>query len=367
MLGQMTGGFAHDINNILAVITGAAKLLERDAHKQFDAAQMERITPRITAITHAAARGAELSQRLLRFGQDDSLAPAQCDLTALLRDNAPLLQSVLTRRITLTINAPDQPVWVHGQTDTITHIIMNLAMNAREAITHDGTVTVSLILPSPQEVVLLFHDTGCGIDPSNTPHIFDPFFTTKTRAGGLGLGLSLAGDMMRSYDGSIHARSAIGIGTEITLTFRRMCLMAVSTHALNDTADFTERTILVVDDKEDLLPILAEQLDSMGLKVLRAANADAALRIQHNYDAPIDFLLTDVVMPGLNGVRLADQLRASRPQVGVVYMTGYARNPEIIRRMAPLPEHALVVPKPLDTRVLSDALEQALAQVQGMN
>ena len=368
LLGQMTAGFAHDINNILSVVTGAARLLEREITRDFGAQAVARYAERLDAIVQAGARGAELSRQLLHFGQADDGSIAQCDLVACVEDNRALLQSILTRRISLDVRLPDQPVWVRGRADGITQILVNLAMNARDAIAQDGGVSLSVVIPSPREAALVFADTGKGIDPDIMPHIFKPFFSTKTHAGGLGLGLSLAHELMHACHGQIYARSAVGIGTEITLSFPRMGLMmAVDSPVQIPVPDIlSDRTVLVVDDEEALLPIIADQLDAMGMKVLRAANADMALRIQNRHDAPIDFLLTDVVMPGVNGVSLAEKMRAVRPHVGIVYMTGYARNPEIIRHMAPLPEQALVVTKPLDPDALSHALEQALAQVQGM-
>lgn len=359
-LGQLTGGVAHDINNILAIIEGSTRMLEKQLGPQNP--HMERLS----AILQATQRGADLTKRLLHFGHSNPMPTPRCDLVASVLENKTLLRPLLSSRIDLVFRLPSQPVWIHCDEDSLTQILINLALNARDAIPHSGTVTIE-VLTSSEKAVLAFADTGRGIDPEIMPYIFDPFFTTKTREGGMGLGLSMLHDVMTSLGGTVDARSALGYGTEFSVVFPRVGFQAVPKPELNAVnMALQNKTVLIVDDEEELLPILENQLATMGLKVLKAANADVALLMQENYPEHIDLLLTDVVMPGLNGVRLAEMMCDTRPEMGVVYMTGYTRNPDIINTLAPLPEAALIVPKPLDTNILSDALEQALLRVQQM-
>lgn len=359
-LGQLAGGVAHDFNNILSVIEGYTRMIERQIGWEHPAHD------KLQHILTATKRGASLTKRLLAFGRQQILPDASCDVMQVIRDNEVLLKPLLTRRIDLVIPDTAEKFFIPCDADTLSQILINLAVNARDAMPEGGTITLEL-RGTADIVALTFSDTGAGIAPDILPKIFDPFFTTKEQGKGTGLGLSMIAGFMDQLGGTLRVQTALGKGTQFILTFPRT---QDKKHTGNRDdfycvdSSLKDKTVLIVDDEEQLLPILEEQLHEMGMKVLKAANADSALILQEDYQGKIDLLLTDVVMPGLNGVRFSELLQSIRPDIGVVYMTGYPNRADIVDRASPLPENALVIPKPFQPENLSPALLAALQRVQ---
>ncbi len=362
-LGQLAGGVAHDFNNILSVIEGYARMIERQLGREHP------MHDKVDHILTATKRGASLTRRLLAFGRQQILPEASCDIAQVIRDNEVLLQPLLTRRIHIALPATRELFYVPCDDDTLSQIIINLAVNARDAMPDGGTITMNLS-GDADTVTLRFADTGFGIPPYVLPKIFDPFFTTKEQGKGTGLGLSMVSGFMRQIEGDIRVTSETNKGTIFTLIFPRA---QTKNKFADDKKDshtgyslLRDKTVLVVDDEEQLLPLVEAQLQDLGMKVLKAANADTALILQEDYRDKIDLLLTDVVMPGLNGVRLSELLQSLRPDIGVVYMTGYANRADTETHMSPLPRDALVIPKPLQPDSISPALLAALQRVHDM-
>jgi two-component system, cell cycle sensor histidine kinase and response regulator CckA len=360
-LGQLAGGVAHDFNNILSIIEGYARMLERQLGVQHPARD------KLNHILAATQRGAGLTRQLLAFGRQQILPDTMCDLSHTVREAEFLLKALVTNRIALHISTPHDAIWIPCSSDMVTQILINLAANARDAIPENGDLWID-VRPLPHQATLIVADNGSGMKPEVADRIFEPFFTTKPQGKGTGLGLSMVAGLMQQVDGSVTAHSHLGIGTSFVLTFPReqketSCEWPKA--PLDDmNRALRQKTILVVDDEESLLPILEDELVGMGMKVLKAANANSALVLQNDYKDTIDLLLTDVVMPGINGVRLAEIMAELRPETGVVFMTGYPNRADVNTHTSPLPQDALLVPKPFHTEQLSPALVQALNRVR---
>lgn len=361
-LGQLAGGMAHDFNNILSIIEGYARMLQRHCSEDSFA------TEKLAHIQMATRRGAGLTKQLLTFGRQNIRADQTCDLAAVVRENEILLHPLLSPRIQLTVLTPDTPVTVTCDPDTISQVLINLATNARDAIREEGKVRIEVIA-TETKAFLLVTDDGAGIEHTILPKIFDPFFTTKEQGKGTGLGLSMIAGEMQRLGGGIHVESTPGSGTCFTLEFP-LTTTAVDTKRdalfAADQSLLQQKTILVVDDEEEFLPVIEDDLTRMGLKVLKAANADRAMVLQAHYQDSIDLLLTDVVMPGMSGLKLAEAFAQARPEAGIVFMTGYpARGETAQTRDLAFPENALILPKPLALEQVSATLQKALDRLTG--
>jgi two-component system cell cycle sensor histidine kinase/response regulator CckA len=328
-LGRMAGSIAHDFNNLLAIIEGYAHILQR----QFSTDPA--VSEKLQAILHATQRGASLTGRLVEF-QQEKPDTKSCDLVALMRDNIVLLKPLLSSRVELIVHLPDGTARIPCHPDELTQAILGFALSARTR--RAGQVTLAVTI-SHDRAILSFKD--------NSPN---PIGEDKATADDLQQAFALVqrcGGMMDLYTYPQQ-------GNEIVAMFP---LVKEQVNPLQN------KTILVVDDEEDLLPVLQDQLENLGLKVLKAANASSALLLQQNHSGVIDFLLTDVVMPGTDGVSLAEIMSHQSPQMGVVYMTG---RPESRQYLSPVSDEALVVTKPLRPETLSTALQQALEKVRDL-
>jgi CheY-like chemotaxis protein len=360
-LGQLAGGVAHDFNNILSIIEGYARMLERQIGH--DALANEKLQH----ILLATQRGANITKRLLSFGRQNIMLNSVCDIVQVVRESELLLKPLMAQRLTIQMDLPDKALYVACDSDVIIQILINLAVNSRDAVRDNGTVWLHINADNQDKVILLITDNGVGIADTLITRIFEPFFTTKSQGQGTGLGLSMVAGVMQQVGGTIDVESKLGHGTQFQLTFPKAEAPQNKLHSLDtkDVRSFDKKTILIVDDEELLLPILQVQLQELGLKVLQAANAEKALIIQEEYPESIDFLLTDIVMPGLNGVRLAELFTSLRPNTGVIYMTGYPNRVDE-NYYQQLPKDSLVLPKPFQPQLMISTLEQALKRVQNM-
>ncbi|WGD54369.1 ATP-binding protein [Bradyrhizobium sp. CB1650] len=332
-VGQLTGGIAHEFNNMLTVITGTIEILA-DAVKN---------DPHLSTITklisEAADRGATLTSSLLSFARKQSLLPSEIDVNELIEEVTRLLLATFDKRIEI-VTKLDESVWPalvdKGQ---LSSALLNLALNARDAMTNGGrlTITTSNVVYGVRDaaaagvgyagdyVEIAISDTGIGIAQSNLGRIFDPFFSTKEVGKGTGLGLSMVFGFVKQSGGSIKVSSTEGRGT----TFR-IYLPKAETGASRAPGDSAHRmvggheTILCVEDDRDVRQYVAVQLESLGYKVIIAAGATEALAIAAE-GTPFDLLFTDIVMGGgMNGRELAERLVAARPSLRVLLTSGYA-------------------------------------------
>jgi two-component system cell cycle sensor histidine kinase/response regulator CckA len=330
-IGRLAGGVAHDFNNILSIIMGHGELLLATPGLG------DRARNGIEQIRRAADRAASLTQQLLAFSRKQVLQPKVLDLNACVSDVQKMLSRVIGEDIELVASLHPSLAWVKADPGQVEQVLMNLAVNARDAMPHGGKLameTANLNLSSEHArqldlapgnyVTLAVSDTGHGMDSATLAHIFEPFFTTKAMGKGTGLGLATVYGIVKQSGGGIFVESEVQQGTCF-----RIYLPAAERETPKPLASTRERvaggseTILLAEDEPGLRELTRIFLESYGYKVLEAAGAHQAIHSAEIFSGPIHLLLTDVIMPGISGPQLADRILASRPNTKVVYMTGY--------------------------------------------
>jgi signal transduction histidine kinase len=329
VVGQLTGGVAHDFNNLLTVILGNVELLEQRATDP-------KLLTIVRAAKRAAARGEQLTQQLLAFSRKQFLRPQSTDVNQLVEGMAELLQSSLSSaNVLLTDLAPD--LWA-CQTDPnqLEIVLLNLAINARDAMPNGGTLTIATTnatLAAGEDgaragdyVQIAVTDTGTGIPPDILDRVFEPFFTTKEAGRGSGLGLSQVYGFVKQSNGQLRLDSELGSGTTITLYFPRAGATVQPHQGGEASGRETQISVLTVEDDPDVRELAVTMLAELGYKVTAAPDGDAALRII-TQDPTIDLLFTDIVMPGgLDGFALAREALQARPDMKVLFTSGYSAN-----------------------------------------
>jgi signal transduction histidine kinase/CheY-like chemotaxis protein len=334
-IGQLTGGIAHDFNNMLAIVIGSLDMARRRLADEVD--------PRVRTYLDNAADGAEraalLTGRLLAFARRQQLSPEALDPNGLITGMTELLQRALGERIVVETDlAPD--AWpVHVDAAELENALLNLAVNARDAMPDGGRVSISTanvptappgVTPG-EHLAIRVRDAGVGMTPAVMDRAFEPFFTTKQVGRGTGLGLSQVYGFVRQSGGGVVVASAPGEGATVTIFLPRWT-GAVGREAKPADPQPTQRardgeTVLVVEDEAEVRRLSVEALRELGYAVVEAADAAQALAVLPGL-ACADLLFTDIVMPGLNGFELAEQARDLRPGLKVLYTTGYARGAE---------------------------------------
>jgi PAS domain S-box-containing protein len=334
-IGRLAGGIAHDFNNLLTVIlTHCGFLLQ-------DLPQHTQLHDDASDIQSAARRAAQLTQRLLAFSRQQVLTPTVLDLNLVIRDLEPVLVSLLGEGIELEVSLHPGSLKLKVDRAQLEQIVLNLVVNARDAMLHGGrlqimTGNVSLGAEYVRthsgasegpHVALGVRDTGVGMGEELLTRIFEPFFTTKELGKGTGLGLSTVYGIVTQSGGSIHVESTVGFGSTFEVFFPLVDepeRLEPSVRPMSERAGRRE-TILVVEDEEGVRRGVQRILKHAGYQVLVAADPAQAIAIVEEYDGAIDLLLTDVVMPMMNGVQLAQRVVAMREGIRVLYMSGHAR------------------------------------------
>ncbi|HEU4839232.1 MAG TPA: ATP-binding protein [Micavibrio sp.] len=350
-LGQLAGGVAHDFNNILSIIDGYARMGKKAAaggNSPFD--HFERIM-------QSVQRGSALTNRLLTFGRHIAVKDKVIDLGQLIRDQESLLRPLIDASITLSVTVePD--VFVTAPPDNICQILLNLCINARDAMPEGGRLSVECGKTRNARAFLRIADTGEGIPQEIRARIFDPFFTTKMQGKGTGLGLSVVYGLVKDMQGEIDVASKSREGASFTITLplsEKGPPVQKITEDENGNVHLEGFTALIAEDEPALLDLVSGMVEDMGARVLRASNGNEALMIQDEYHGDIDFLLTDVVMPELNGVKLAELFESVRPESRVMFMSGYPESGQMAR--VSLPESAFFMSKPVDFYKLAQTLK----------
>jgi PAS domain S-box-containing protein len=330
-LGQLTGGIAHDFNNILMIVSGRAEMLRRQLSD-------EKALRGIDAIMTAAQRGESLTRQLLTFSRRQPLTPVVVDLGERIEAVREMLGSSLRGNITLTVDIPSGTWPVEVDVAELELALVNIAVNARDAMPEGGTFTVRArnVLARPGRspnpipgdyVELSLADTGTGIAAEVVSKIFDPFFTTKAVGKGTGLGLSQVYGFAQQSRGAVTVKSAQGRGTEVVLALPRshgVVAEDADAEELPQKALRRKGSVLVVEDNPDVGDVTATLLEQLGYRVERAGNAADALRILAGDDG-FDLVFSDIVMPdGMNGIHLAQEVAARYPKIGVLLTTGYS-------------------------------------------
>jgi signal transduction histidine kinase/CheY-like chemotaxis protein len=356
-VGRLAGGIAHDFNNLLMVIMGHGELLRRG---------LDADDPRLRKVQHvmgAAERAARLVRQLLAFSRKQVLEPQVVDLNALVSDTARMLRPLLGEDITVVtrLEATLGPVRVDPA--QIDQVLMNLAVNARDAMPGGGTLsleTTNVSGPSGDQVALVVRDTGQGMDETTRAQVFEPFFTTKAGTGGTGLGLSMAYGIVQQSGGTIAVESEPGRGSSFRILLPRADGAEASPEpkpAARPPAAAGE-TVLVVEDEPAIRSLACEMLEAQGYRTLSAGSGEEALGLAVRHAGPIDVLLADVVMPGLAGPALAERFSVVRPQARVLFMSGYAGDDLARRGLAEDTVH--LVPKPFSAEQLGRRVREAL-------
>jgi signal transduction histidine kinase/CheY-like chemotaxis protein len=369
-VGQLTGGIAHDFNNMLAIVVGSLNLMKRRLERgETDIARF------IDSALEGAERAAVLTNRLLAFSRQQALAPEPLDANRFVADISDLLRRALGESIQLeTVLAGG--LWrTHADANQLENALLNLCINARDAMPDGGKLTIETVnahldetyvaehveVPAGQYVLIAVSDTGEGMPADVAARAFDPFFTTKSVGRGTGLGLSQVFGFVKQSGGHLKIYSEVNQGTAVKLYLPRFLgaeekmtvQMPRTSRALGSAAE----TILVVEDEDKVRQMTVESLRDLGYTVHHANSAAAALRI---LDATpgITLLFTDIVMPDMNGRKLADEATKRNPALKVLYTTGYTRN--AIVHNGVLDPGVMLISKPFTLDQLAAKIREAL-------
>lgn len=335
-VGRLAGGVAHDFNNLLMAITGYGELMRGNILRD------DPLYSHLENILKAGDRAAALTQQLLTFSRQKIIQPQVIDLNRVVLDLEPMLRRLIGEDLDLEIVTDRRPAVVKADPGQMGQIIMNLVVNARDAMPQGGRLTLKTALPEFKEsrntrfglappgdyVRLVVQDTGAGMDEATQAHVFEPFFTTKEVGKGTGLGLSTVYGIVKQSGGYLDLESSPGAGSTFTIYLPRLEAIVVPPRVkIPITANFQgEETILLVEDEDMLRGLLAKFLRLYGYTVLEARHGGEALLTCERHPGPIHLMVTDVVMPQMSGRELADRLTPLRPEMQVLYMSGYTED-----------------------------------------
>jgi len=331
-VGQLASGLAHDFNNILGVIMGYADLILLD-----DSLADSPTTRRLAEVKKAAERAVSLTRQLLAFSRKQMVQSSTIDLNTVVNDAATMLKRLLREDIELVTVLPADLDPIHADPTSIHQIIMNLAVNARDAMPGGGSFTIETAnvqldrvpgdpdLPSGDYVLLAVSDTGSGMDVETQKRIFEPFFTTKGRERGTGLGLSTVYGIVKQSKGHIRSYSEIGVGTTFKIYFPRINGASLVNPAEDVDVKLGQgETILLVEDDPALRELNSDLLENLGYKVISTCNGADAFEAAEKHAGRLHLLMTDVIMPGMDGQQVAQKLSTLRPGLKVLFVSGYA-------------------------------------------
>lgn len=370
-VGQLTGGVAHDFNNLLMIVLGNIEIAQRFAGAQSEAGRL-RLDRALNHASTGASRAATLTQRLLAFSRRQPLAPKPIEIRQLLQSVEDLLRGSLPETIDIKVAQGDEVWQVEADPTHLESALINLALNARDAMPEGGKLTIETCnavldenycrrhvdVQPGQYLCIAVSDTGHGMTGEVIARAFEPFFTTKPQGQGTGLGLSQVYGFVKQSGGHLHLYSEPQLGATIRIYLPRlMTEPPTEPPALPEVtaSGHGRETILVVEDDPHVRAYLVETLTDLGYGVREAGSAEAACAaVDHWVDDPPDLLLTDIVLPGMNGRSLADALTARLPKLKVLYMSGYARN--AIVHQGRLDPGIALLQKPVTTTVLAKGI-----------
>jgi signal transduction histidine kinase len=373
-VGRLASGVAHDFNNLLTPIIG---------HSQFI---LERLDPNdpvrknLIEISRAADRAASLTKQLLALSRRQVLQPKVVNINSVIADMEEMLRRLVGEDLDFIVTMDPRLGPVRADPSQIQQVVMNLVVNARDAMPRGGRLTIATaniciddasdplpgVSPGPY-VELGISDDGCGMDSETQSRIFEPFFTTKAHGKGTGLGLSTVYGIVKQNGGHIWVYSEPGLGSTFKLFLPRLTEEAETPEADAGEPELHRgaETILLVEDEDGVRELARQILQLNGYIVLQAARADEALQISRIHDGRIDLLLTDVIMPQMNGRELAELLTKHRPELRVVYMSGYAE--DVIVHQGSLDPSLILVEKPFTPAVLARTVREVLDQREDLH
>jgi signal transduction histidine kinase/ActR/RegA family two-component response regulator len=370
-VGRLAGGVAHDFNNLLGVILGHSERLLQECERDGGAERVEQIR-------EAAQRAAALTRQLLAFSRKQVFEPRVLDLNHVLLDHARLLARLLGEDVLLEIEPAPGLGSVEADPTQVEQVIMNLAVNARDAMPRGGRLTIRTAnwdadaafarshhpLAPGRYVRLDVIDTGFGMDETTLAHLFQPFFTTKPKGRGTGLGLATAYGIVKQSRGFIFAESRPGEGATFSIFLPRVDAAIEPPAPPSEPAGAEPaplpgvETILLVEDEDGLRSLVAEMLEDLGYRVIAAGSAPEALHMAAEWTGSLDLVLTDIVMPGMSGRELAEALQAHHPRLPVLFMSGYTDDAMV--RHGVEATSALLLQKPFSVATLSSRVREAL-------
>jgi len=376
LLGQLAGGIAHDFNNMLAIMLASAEM----ALGRHDAAQ--HVEEALVTIRETALHSADLTRQLLAFAQQQEVCPQHLELNGVIERAITMLKPILGKQVTLQWRPGNGGYAVHIDPSQLDQIVMNLCVNARDAITGSGTISISTgsacfdgrdgrhdaldsVVKQGCFAVLTVTDDGCGISQKDLPRIMEPYYTTKGPDKGSGLGLSTVYGIVRQNRGFINCRSEVGRGTAFDVFFPRHDGLEPENGKCDavearDDVRHERKTILLAEDDSGILKLCRKVLEESGYAVFIASGPSEALEIASSYPGRIDLLLTDVMMPEMNGCELAAQLRSTRPELKALYMSGYTA--DMLDCCALLPGTEAFIRKPFTLKALRSEIGRLLGE-----
>jgi signal transduction histidine kinase/CheY-like chemotaxis protein len=371
-VGQLTGGLAHDFNNLLTGITGSLELMQA----RIAQGRMTDVDRYIGAAQGAARRASSLTHRLLAFSRQQTLDPRHTDVNRLVAGMEELIRRTVGPGIALSVQGEDKLWPCFADPNQIENALLNLCINARDAMQGGGALVIATAnttldidtagrfdLPPGDYVTLSVTDTGTGMTPGVIARAFDPFFTTKPLGQGTGLGLSMIYGFARQSGGNVRIDSAVGSGTQVSIHLPRHFGADEGTPADPGRQAASRasqgETVLVLDDEPTVRMLLADVLGDLGYNAIEACDGAEGLEVLRS-GARVDLLVTDVGLPGgLNGRQVADIGRAVRPQLKVLFITGYAENAVLSTGDLSAGMHVLTKPFAID--VLAERIRQIIA------
>ena len=371
-VGRLAGGIAHDFNNLLTVINGYSDLT------------LKRLDPRdplhasLTEIRKAGGRAAELTRQLLAFSRKQIIDPKPLDLNRLITENRNMFGRLIGEDIELVTHLGPEPGLILADAGQFHQVLMNLIVNARDAMPSGGRLRIETTNaqldqefvkthPGTHEgdyVLLTVADTGVGMDEATRQQIFEPFFTTKGEGAGTGLGLSTVYGIVQQGGGWIDVETATGEGTTFTIGLPRTTAASLpeKISPVPRAAARGTETVLLVEDQDDVRQLALKALQSNGYRVLEAKNGGEALMILDRHEGPLDLVLSDVVMPGMSGRELAERLKLTRPDLRVLYMSGYPN--EVLAKRGIMEPGIDWIAKPFGPDELSTRVRAALGPLR---
>ena len=366
-VGQLAGGVAHDFNNMLFVINGQAQMaLSRIAPD-------DPVRATLQMIIKTGQRAAKLTSQLLAFSRRQVLQPKVVDLNAIVADMDRMLRRLIREDIVLTTRLDPELKPTRADPGQVEQVLMNLVVNARDAMSAGGRLTIETANKTLDEaycrthegvepgryVMLAVSDTGCGLSEEVKAHLFEPFFTTKERGKGTGLGLATVYGIIKQTGGHVAVYSEPGHGTSFKVYLPRVeAVVTPCPGKVSSVLRGCNETVLLVEDDPDVRALAADILKSNGYEVVLASNGVEALRVCEKHGGKIDLVVTDVIMPNMNGPELAQHARRMYPEVQVVFMSGYADH--AISAKGVLDDNAVFLQKPFTPSVLTHKLREVL-------
>ena len=363
-LGQLAGGIAHDFNNLLSIIIGYTSLIESTLGAQSP------VRENTAQVLKAADTSKNLIRKLLAFSRKQVLNPELLNLNELISDLSAMLTRVLDERVKLELHLGPKVGNIEADRSQIEQVILNLVVNARDAMPHGGNLRIETLNASCPSTIdsqlqgeceaIRVTDSGIGMDESVRLRLFEPFFTTKQKAGGTGLGLATVYGIVKQSGGYIDVESKLGEGSTFTIYFPKARSLQVAGHEVRMPASVItagSETILLIEDLTELREMIATMLRAHGYRVLQARDGVDAVNVATSHFAPIDLIVTDVVMPKMNGPEAVRQIRVRRPEVRAIYITGYADPTLAGGELSP---NSITVEKPIRPDTLLSKIREVL-------